>query len=123
MPLPGFGAEPGRKTPLTVRCGPLGSYLRQLGVSRVDYTSLDVEGSELIVISSLLSSPISMGVLMIEVRGDGQRARIAGRMLAAGFDFVGQIYAKPSPANEVVNDVYVNRSHLGLHFPDSRALS
>ena len=43
----------GAASPISVSCGPLGDYLSLLGVTRLDYFSLDVEGSELEVIESL----------------------------------------------------------------------
>jgi hypothetical protein len=126
MPLPKWAEENvERQTkypPMLIRCGPLGHYLHRLGVDRIDYMSLDVEGSEFAAVKSLVHPKysIAIGVLMIEVRGDGQRKPISETLLAAGFHFVGQIFGKPSPANEVVSDVYLNLTHIRLHFPASR---
>jgi len=110
--------------PLLIECGPIGHYLHELGVNRIDYMSLDVEGSEAVVVQSIVNPKfgIAVGILMVEVRGDGQRRRIAQELLRVGFMFVGQLYGKPSPANEVVSDVYCNKTHLHHHFPTSRAL-
>ena len=127
MPLPKWAEENVQRQtkypPVLIRCGPLGHYLYRLGINRIDYMSLDVEGSELVAVESLLHPKygIAIGILMVEVRGDGQRKPIAERMLKAGFLFVGQIYGKPSPANEVVSDVYANATHIRTHFPASRA--
>ena len=33
-----------------------------------------------------------------------------------------QVHGRPSTANLVIDDVYVNETHLRLHFPDSAAL-
>lgn len=128
MPLPKWAEahveryERQTRHPMLIRCGPLGHYLHRLGVDRIDYMSLDVEGSELAAVKSLIDPKysISVGVLMVEVRGDGQRKPISETLLAAGLHFVGQIYGRPSPANEVVSDVFLNLTHMRLHFPASR---
>jgi len=70
-----------RQPPINVTCGPLGDYLSLLGVTRLDFFSLDVEGSEPEVIESLRTAEgLSIGVFQVEVRGDGKRARVM-RML------------------------------------------
>ena len=81
-----------------------------------------VEGSELVVVESLLRPGLSLGVLMVEVRGDGQRPLLFATLLQARMTYAGQIYARPSQRNEVVSDVWVNLSHLELHYPRSCAL-
>lgn len=50
-----------------VPCAPVGSVLELLGVHHVDFASIDVEGSELAVLRSLVHSNISIGVALIEV--------------------------------------------------------
>ena len=114
-----------KSTPISVQCGPINDYFELLGVHRIDFFSLDVEGSELDVIRSLFDPArtvlrhISVGVLMIEVRGDGQRANIHSTLLARGFRYAGQIFGRPSPANEIIDDVFLNLSHMKVFFPQS----
>ena len=110
-----------RATGLQVECGPLGAYLALLNVRRIDYMSVDVEGSEPAVLESLALAPqLSVGVVTVEVRGDGQRGRIMRTMLHRGFHYVGQLYARANTANAVVDDCYANFSHLRRYFPRAR---
>lgn len=120
---PRRAASPSPPSSLRVRCGPLGEYLTLLGVSRLDFVSLDVEGSEEVVVASVLRSGISLGVLMVEVRGDGQRPRLVSTLTNARLTYTGQIYARPSSQNEVVSDVWVNLSHMAAFYPLSCALN
>ena len=43
--------------------------------------------------------------------------------LGGGLDYVGQIIGRGTSFNHVIDDVYVNMSHLRARFPDSRALA
>jgi FkbM family methyltransferase len=106
---------------VSVQCGPLGDYLAMLNVRRIDFFSLDVEGAELVAIQglNLASGRLSVGVLMVEVRGDGVRPRVLEALLALGFTYVGQVHGRPSQLNEVIDDIYVNETHLREHFPES----
>ena len=45
------------------------------------------------------------------------------RLLPAGFTYVGQIHGRPSPANDIVSDVYFNKTHMRIHFPGSCSLA
>ena len=103
---------------VSVQCGPLGDYLAMLSVHRLDFFSLDVEGAELVAIQGLglASGRLSIGVLMVEVRGDGVRPRVLEALLALGFTYVGQVHGRPSSANEIIDDMYVNETHLREHF-------
>ena len=109
---------------VSVQCGPLGDYLAMLSVHRLDFFSLDVEGAELVAIQGLglASGRLSIGVLMVEVRGDGVRPRVLEALLALGFTYVGQVHGRPSSANEIIDDMYVNETHLREHFPESACL-
>tara|TARA_B110001452_G_scaffold120647_1_gene100126 strand:- start:401 stop:2122 length:1722 start_codon:yes stop_codon:yes gene_type:complete len=99
------------------------AFAPRLGVHRVDFFSLDVEGAETTILSTLgLGSHLAVGVLMVEVRDDGQRGTIMRLLLERGLVYVGALHGRPSPANEVVSDVYANMTHLRAHFPRSRAL-
>ena len=104
-------------------CAPLGGVLASLGVDAIDFASVDVEGSELTVLRSLLSrhDRPSLGVVLVEVRMDGQREPIMELMLGAGLRYVGQITGRPSPANEVISDCFVNLTHVATRFGASRA--
>ena len=49
----------------------------------MDFFSLDVEGAETTILSTLgLGSHLAVGVLMVEVRDDGQRGTNAGQSCA-----------------------------------------
>ena len=43
-------------------------------------------------------------------------------LLRAGFAYAGQLHGRPSVSNEIIDDVFVNFTHLATHFPNSRAL-
>jgi FkbM family methyltransferase len=107
-------------TGLQVQCGPLNDYLALLNIRRLDFVSVDVEGGEVAVLDSFDSDALSIGVLLVEVRGDGARPQVMARLLARGFLFVGTFYARGSMANAVVDDCFVNVTHMRVHFPDSR---
>lgn len=81
------------------------------------------EGAELIVLKTLgLGERLSLGVIMVEVRGDGLRPKLMRLLLNVGLVYVGALHGHPSNANEVVSDVWANMTHLRLYFPKSRAL-
>jgi len=110
--------------PVSVTCGPIGDYLTLLGVTRLDYFSLDVEGSEPEVIESLRTAQgLSIGVFQVEVRGDGRRGEVMRTLMRHGFSYVGQMRGKPSVANEIIDDVYVNMSHMARFYPQSCAFA
>ena len=103
------------------RCGtPLGLQLSRLGVRRIDYFTLDVEGQEADVVGSLDFGTLSIGVLVVEVRPDGTRAAVISALMAAGMAYVGQIHGRPSTLNDVIDDVLVNFSHFERFLPSSR---
>lgn len=104
-------------------CSPVGERLVELGIHRLSLISIDVEGAELTVVQSLLdASPrLSLGVVLVEVRADGQRRAIMAALLGAGMRYVGQLRARGSEKNDVIDDCFVNATHLRLHFPHSRA--
>ncbi len=54
---------------VSVQCGPIGDYLEQLGVHRLDFVSLDIEGAERIALDSLglERGRLSLGVILVEV--------------------------------------------------------
>jgi len=108
---------------LQVQCGPLGARLQQLGVLAIDLFVLDVEGAELLVLDTLElhASRISVGVLCIEVRGDGIRGLIMRRLLGAGFVYVGELRGRPTVVNDVVDDIYYSPRHMQEHWPESQA--
>ena len=128
----GAGRQPGGGRPhaevdwtTLVACGPLSMHLEELRVHRIDYFSLDVEGHEEVVLSSLDFSKVSIGVLTIEVTelGPSTRARIMQRLFDAGFHYAGNIDAKPGALvdRSIVDDCYVNHAHMRRYFPKSVA--
>ena len=74
------------------------------------------------MIESLDWASLSVGVLVVEARGDGNRRHVIDSLLRRGFVYVGQLYARPTVLNFIVDDVFVNVTHLRTHFPRSRAL-
>ena len=52
----------------TVHCAPLTTYLRHVGLSHIDFFSLDVEGAEQLVLETInfASGPVSFHVIMVE---------------------------------------------------------
>lgn len=104
-------------------CSPVGERLLDLGLDRLSFISIDVEGAELTVVQSLLdASPrLSLGVVLVEVRADGQRMAIMTALLGAGLRYVGSLRARGSEKNDVVDDCFVNATHLRIYFPESRA--
>ena len=111
---------------VSVTCGPLGDYLALLDVRSIDFFSLDVEGAELQTVRSLAprlhSGELSIGVLMVEVRGDGQRADLMRELTGAGLAYVGQVDGRATASNDIISDVYVSMKHMQKHFPRSAAL-
>mmetsp|Transcript_472 Transcript_472/g.1526 ORF Transcript_472/g.1526 Transcript_472/m.1526 type:complete len:156 (+) Transcript_472:781-1248(+) len=102
---------------LEVPCEPVGDVLESLGMRHLDFASVDVEGAELPVLRSLVRSGISIGVAMIEVREDGNRRPEMELLLGAGMSYVGQLNSRNTIANEIINDAYVNFTHMELRFP------
>ena len=110
---------------LRVSCAPLSELLSRVYMirrtGRVDLLSLDVEGAEPIAAASL-GDAISYGVVMAEVTVGERRVATMQALLARGFAYVGQISARPSPANYVISDVWYNRSHFQRFWPRSRVV-
>ena len=110
---------------LRVPCAPLWQLLQRVTAvrrtARVDLLSLDVEGAEPIAAASL-GDAISYGVVMAEVTAGARRVDTMQALLARGLAYVGQISARPSPANYVISDVWYNRSHFKKYWPRSRVL-
>ena len=102
-----------------VPCAPLGGVLASLGLTHLDFASIDVEGAELAVLRSLVRSKVSLGVALVEVRGDGSRRAEMELLLAAGMSYAGQIASRGTIANDIINDAYVNFTHMQQRFPRS----
>ena len=75
-----------------------------------------------LVTESLIVPGLSLGVVLVEVRNDGQRPQQISRLLGCGMRYVGQLEARGSMTNRVIDDVYVNMSHLRRYLPTSVAL-
>ena len=91
-------------------------------MDRLDFLVIDVEGSELMVTRSLQVPGLSLGVLLVEVRNDGQRPGLLEHLLGRGMRYVGKLEARPTYLNKVVDDCYVNVSHMHTYMPRSRLL-
>jgi len=107
---------------VSVQCGQLGDHLARLQVERLDFVSVDVEGSELTVLQSLDFSRLTIGVVLVEVRGDGVRPGVMKHLLRHGMRYVGQFAGRGTKVNAVIDDVFVNTTHLAAFFPTSVAL-
>ena len=111
---------------LKAPCAPLGELLagvpsiRRTG--RVDFLSLDVQGAEPIA-ASTLGTELSYGVVMAEAEAGPRRIGTVLPLLARGFEYAGQIAARPSPANYVTSDVFFNRSHFRQFWRTSRVVA
>ncbi|MBG10867.1 MAG: hypothetical protein CMD92_06830 [Gammaproteobacteria bacterium] len=110
---------------LEVPCAPLWQLLNRVPavryIGRVDLLSLDVEGAEPVAVDTL-GDKISYGVVMAEVTAGERRIHTMETMMERGFLYVGQISARPSPANYVISDVWYNRSHFARYWPRSRVM-
>jgi len=60
-------------------------------------------------------------VYCIEVRGDGLRGSIMRLLLRQGFVYVGELRARGTALNDVVDDIYYSPRHMKEHWPDSVA--
>ena len=60
------------------------------------------------VIESLDWASLSVGVLVVEARGDGNRRSVIDSLLRRGFLYVGQLYARPTVLNFIVDDIFIN---------------
>jgi FkbM family methyltransferase len=110
---------------LKVQCVPVGYILRRLGVARLDYVSIDVEGAETAVVNSIVRASragrLSLGVVVVESRADGKRQEILSQLLGCGMHYVGSLHARGSERNLVTDDVFYNATHLQLYWPQTRA--
>ena len=117
--------EGGGDPVMFVQCAPLHDVLWTVSMvrrtRRVDVLSLDVEGAEPAAVATL-GNDISYGVVMAEVTAGERRINTMQTMMERGFLYVGQISARPSPANYVISDVWYNRSHFKQYWPRSRVL-
>ena len=105
-----------------VRCEPLSTLLREsLGEApRVDFLSLDVEGSEPAAIASM-GRAASFGVVIVEIAAGRRRVAVMTAMLTRGFAYVGQISGRPTTSNYVMSDVFFNASFFASYWPGSPA--
>ena len=117
--------EEGGDPVMFVPCAPLHEVLWSVPMvrrtRRVDLLSLDVQGAEPVAVATL-GDTISYGVVMAEVTAGERRVNTMQTMMERGFLYVGQISARPSPANYVISDVWYNRSHFKKYWPRSRVL-
>lgn len=118
-----FVGSEGSVQTVPVQCGHLGVHLSHLNVQRLDFLSVDVEGEEFTVLRSLDLTRLTVGVVLVEVRGDGVRAKVLTFLMRRGLRYVGQFKGRGTRANDIIDDVYVNVTHLAVYFPNSAALS
>ena len=94
--LKDFRTKIENKTVDRVQCFPFFSVMSALGNPRVDYFSLDVEGSELAILKTIPFDQVRIGVMTIEVNHypkAGQRA-IKRLMADNGFALVKDMYGQ-----------------------------
>ena len=94
-----------------VPCGPLGGLLASVGLTHVDFFSLDVQGAELMVLRTIDWRRLSVGVLIAECKGiacrDQQDAAVRALVETEGrMRWVGVLRAR----HDVWDAVFVNRS-------------
>ena len=98
-----------------VPCGPLGDWLAMLSMRSVDLFVLDVQGAELLVLSSLRWADISIGVLVVECKrlgcADRQDAAVFELVERRGLRWAGMLRAR----HDIWDAVFVNASHDSLH--------
>ena len=95
-----------------VPCGPLGAWLGLLGVTRLDFFSLDAEGAELLVLQTIDWSALSVGVLITECGpGPGcassQDKKVGELLTARGLEWAASLRVR----HDLWDAVYVNRSY------------
>lgn len=97
---------------ISVPCGPLSAWFQLLRFSHVDYFSLDVEGAEALVLSTVDWSKFTVCVLIAECRGGGcktsQDADLHRFLVGWGLERVATLRAR----HDIWDAVYVNRSLL-----------
>ena len=89
-----------------VYCGNLGHQLCILGVTKIDFMSIDVEGAELEVVRSLNFTTVDVSVVIIEADSHNVEKNDAVRrlMIGAGFEFI--------PGVIRGSDLFVNDRHV-----------
>ena len=75
---------------VTTNCYTLSSILETMGVTHVDYFSLDVEGGEVHILNSIDFNKISFGVISIEVQVN--REQIYKIMMKNGYKRVKSLH-------------------------------
>ena len=104
----------GPNSTFPVPCGPLAEWFRVLRVSHIDYWSLDVEGAESLVLSTVDWSEITVGVLVSECSALGCRGSADNALhkylAARGLKRAATLRAR----HDIWDTVYVNRSLLPL---------
>lgn len=73
------GAE-GSGADISVNCWPLASMLRVLGVQRVDFWSLDTEGSEAAILAATDFDSLDIRVILVEVNDSKAEADVKAVM-------------------------------------------
>ena len=90
-----------------------------LGVQRLDFISVDVEAPNCTYAARPRRSPWGGTV---EVRGDGVRPGVMRFLLRHGMTYVGQFSGRGTAVNSIIDDVFVNITHMARFFPQSSAL-
>lgn len=101
--------RPDSRATTRVPCGPLGEWLKLLGVTKVDLLVLDVEGAELMVLRTLDWGALRVAVLLAECHANGcvhaRDAQVREHLRgAAGLDRVGVLRAR----DDIWDAVYVS---------------
>jgi len=106
----------GAKAQVAVPCGPLGDWLKLLGVRHIDFFSLDVEGAELMVLNTIDWGALTVRVLLSECKAVGcthaQDMAVSELLSLHGMSRAGVLRAR----HDIWDAVYVNSS-LGPVLP------
>lgn len=82
-----------------VTCLPLADILAHLGITHIDFFSLDVEGGELGVLQSLDFGRVTFNVLVVESTKREDADAVRGLLAAAGYDLASDRLSNKGPTN------------------------
>ncbi len=102
----------------SVPCGPIGLFLSLIGITHIDFFSLDVEGSEL---SVLLTMDWNIQVHYLLVENNSKTPNVTKLLLSHGFrvDDLYLTYSKSDTMNTLyVNDNYQRPNFSSICLPD-----
>ena len=72
-----------------VNCVPFGEILNQNNITRIDYLSIDTEGSEIPILQNIDFSSVDIGLLGVEINYD--RTPVDDILLKHGYKFINKV--------------------------------